>query len=147
MQDDASIEQYGFRSWSAENLFVDRGLLTGNTGPHECLAFAQWIVDQFKEPRNRVSLLGFRSIGLTQNGAGATWDLLTGCDIGDTIAITETSARVVVVSTAEPFFIEGIHETVAPLNPDMPDITLTLDVSPQGYFPFDYPLAVSGSGN
>ena len=59
VQDDTSIGIYGFRSWSAENLFVDSGIRTGNTGPHGMpSAFAQWIVDQFKEPCNRVSFWG-----------------------------------------------------------------------------------------
>jgi hypothetical protein len=140
VNDTTSIGTYGWRSWSAENLYVDSGILTGNTGPDECLAFAQWIVDNFAEPRNRITLLGFRTMAADWPGSIKTWDLLTRCDIGDMVDVTENDATGGVFN-AEPFFIEGIHEQVVPLNPDMADVTITLDVSPDAYFPPDSPLA------
>lgn len=139
VQDAVSIGTYGWRSWSAENLFVDFGFLTGFDGPTECLAFAQWIVDNFAVPRNRISLLSFRTMAADWTGATRTWDLLTTCDIGDTITVTETNDAGGGFD-AEPFFIEGIHEQAQPLNPDMADVTLTLDVSPEAYFPPESPL-------
>jgi hypothetical protein len=141
--DAASIGTYGFRSWSAENLFVDSGILTGKTGPAECLAFAEYITDNYAQPRNRISLLGLQSVARSRIGSTRTWDLLTGCDIGDLIDVSESSPGGGGFNL-EPFFIEGVHEQVTPLNPDMPNVVLTLDVSPQAYFPPDSPLMSPG---
>jgi hypothetical protein len=143
VQDAASIDRYGFRSWSAENLVVESGILTGNTAADECRAYAQYIVDNYKGARERLTLLGFRSITPEHVAAGATWDLLCDCDIGDIVEVTEGFGPWGGDGGGfdhVPFFIEGIHEQVAPLNPAMADVTLTLDVSPQAYFPPGSPL-------
>lgn len=151
-QDSGSISQYGIRSWSAENLFIAEptsvgtaalttagaGILTGNSALDECLAFATYIVENFKTPRNRVSGITFRSKDPAAVGAGATWALLCGCDISDVVEVTVRGpgdSPTGYVFNAEEFFVEGIHEEVAPLNPDFANVTLTLDLSPKAYFP------------
>jgi hypothetical protein len=138
-RDDASIATYGYHSWSAENLFVDSGITTGLSGPDECLLFAEYIRDNYAQPRNRVSLLGFQSVASARIAAAPTWDLLSNCDIGDLLDLTVATPGGGGFNL-EPFFIEGLHEQVTPLNPEMPNVVLTLDVSPKAYFPPDSPL-------
>jgi hypothetical protein len=138
--DSTSIGLYGIRSWSAENLFVDNGILTGNTGLQECLAFATFIVNNYKTPRNRITDIEFRSIQPNAQGAAANWDLLCRVDISDLVDVTihgPGDGALAYIFNAEPFFVEGVHEEATPANGDYANVTTTLDLSPQAYFSDD----------
>lgn len=137
VSDATSIGKYGIRSWSAENLFVDNGILTGNTGPQECLAFATFIVNNYKTPRNRITEISFKSIRPDAEGAEANWDLLCRADISDLMDVTirgPGDASGSYIFNAESFFIEGVHEQATPAAGDYAAVTLSLDLSPQAYF-------------
>lgn len=136
VKDLTSIGQFGYRSWSSEDLIVDSGTLTGNNAKDECLAYANYIKLNYAEPRNRVTQLAFKSMDPAWTGAAATWSLLTKCDISDLIDITVSDPGVDNTGgfNAEPFFIEGIRETAEPLNGEYALVTLELSVSPQSYF-------------
>jgi hypothetical protein len=131
----ASITQFGYRSWSAENLLVAHGNLTGFTGLQECAAFAAFIAANYQSPRERITDISFRSMNLSRTGHAANWAFLTGVDISDLVDVTVTDPGSPAASfSAEPFFVEGIHEVVQPLNNAYADVTLRLDLSPQAYF-------------
>ena len=132
-KDATSIGLYGIRSWSAENLFIDNSIITGKTGLDECLLFAKFVTLNYKDPRNRINELTFRSLPPSDPRATANWKLLTECDIADIIDVTATSPGPGGFNL-EPFFIEGVSEDVKPANGSYADVTLSLDVSPQAYF-------------
>lgn len=137
VKDTTSIGQYGIRSWSAENLLVEDGILTGNTALNECLAFADFIIANYAEPRNRITDIVFKSMHPDATGAAANWDLLCRADISDLVDVTirgpgDTDTGY--IFNAESFFIEGVHEEAVPLNGDYAMVTLSLDLSPQAYF-------------
>jgi hypothetical protein len=70
-----------------------------------------------------------------RTGHAANWAFLTGVDISDLVDVTVTDPGSPAASfSAEPFFVEGIHEVVQPLNNAYADVTLRLDLSPQAYF-------------
>lgn len=132
--DPTSIGKYGIRSWSKENLYIDSGLLTGNTGDEETKAFADFIVANFKNPTNRVTDLTFKSMDADDPRAAATWDLLCRVDVSDSIAITITLPGRAADSpnwSLEPFFVQGSSERVTPLNPDYALVETRLDVTPR----------------
>lgn len=135
--DSVSIGTFGIRSWSAQNLLTKTGLLDGSDDLTETKRFAQYHVDNYAEPRNRVTQIAFRPIRPTQTGAAINWRLLCEVDISDQIDITIASPGGGGFN-AEPFFVEGIHESVVGrINTDgqsYDDVTITLDVSPQAYF-------------
>jgi hypothetical protein len=131
--DATSIGIYGIRSWSAENLLIDSGDLTGNTGLEECALFAEFIETNYKEPRNRITDLSFKSIHPDDPRAAAVWDLLCNVDIADMIDVTVANPGGGGFN-AEPGFVEGITESCEPLNADFAMVTTSLDVSPQAYF-------------
>lgn len=133
VEDAASITRYGRRSWSAQNLLTRAGLLDDSDALTETKRFAQYYVDNYKQPRNRVNSIEFRSVRPGAAGSSITWRLLTEIDISDQIDLTVGSPGGGGLS-AEPYFVEGVHETVQPLNPDYDDVTVTLDLSPQAYF-------------
>jgi hypothetical protein len=133
VQDFTSIGRYGSRSWSAPNLLTKEGLLDSSTALEETRRFAQYYVDNYAQPRNRADQVGFRSIRPGAPGASITWQLLTRVDISDRIDLTVTSPGGGGFA-AEPFYVEGVHETSRPLNPDHDDVTVTLDLSPAAYF-------------
>jgi hypothetical protein len=138
-EDTASQMSYGIRSWTAENLLTRESLPPGSDSLVETRKFAEYYVRNYCQPRNRVTDIAFRSIRPVApyaSAARATWHLLTKVDIADIVNVTVASPGGGGLD-AVPYFVEGVHETVAPLNDEYDDITLTLDLSPQAYFDMD----------
>jgi hypothetical protein len=132
--DSVSIGLRGTRSWSAQDLLTDGGLGTpATTDLEETRRFAEYYVANYKDPRNRITSIGFRSMQPGQPGAGANWAMINRVDIADTVEVTVDSPGGGGFNL-EPFFVEGLHEQVRPLNDDYDDVTLTLDLSPRAYF-------------
>jgi len=135
VQDTASITQFGIRSWSAENLLIASGNLTGFTGKEECAAFAAFVVANNKTPRERITDISFRSMRPTDPRAAANWALICEIDISDLVNVTVTNPGSPGASfNAEPFYVEGLHEEVKPMTGEYADVTLRPDLSPQAYF-------------
>ena len=133
VQDAVSIGIRGFCTWSREELQVDSGTTTGNNANDECKLFASYYVANYKDPRNRVTNIAFRSMRPTDDRAAANWLLLCGAEISDLLDVTIGSPGGGGFN-AEPFFIEGVHYDVKPLTDTYADVTLRLDLSPQAYF-------------
>lgn len=131
--DPTSIGLRGIRSWSATNLLTKIGLLDSSDALTETKRFATFYVSNFAEARNRVSLLGFRSMDPADPRAAANWKLLCESDIADQIDLTIASPGGGDLN-AEPFYIEGVHETNEPLNAVFDKVTISFDVSPAAYF-------------
>lgn len=140
---------YGIRGWSTENLLTKEGVidgLVGELGPDNLSAwketklFAQYYVDNYKEPHQRVSTISFRSQNLDAVGAAANWEFLSECDLNDRVALTIGSPGGGGIHydgshpTYNQYYIEGIHEEHTPLNDMMDNVTITLDLSPARYF-------------
>lgn len=142
----ASIAQYGIRPWTSENLLTMKGY-QGSAGTPtldglaETKTFASYYVQNYSQPKDRVSTIGFRSINPIAPGAAANWDLLTNCDIGDrlTLKIASPGGGGFDGSAvkANQYIVEGIHEEAHPLSSPYDDVTLTLDVSPFAYAGFN----------
>lgn len=132
-RDDASIGQRGFRAWSAEGLYVDSGILTGNDADAECLLYAQYITANYAEPRERVTSLTIRSLDPRDDRAAATWALLGQIDVSDRVNLTVGHPGGGGFN-AEPSFVEGLSETAEPLNGQYANVTLQMDVSPAAWF-------------
>jgi len=147
VNDAVSIGQFGFRSWSAENLLIAHptaighnsvtadgaGILTGNSALDETLAQATFIVNNYKQARNRITEISFRSQHPEAEGAAANWDFLTRVDIADVVEVSirgPGDSSSAYVFNAEPFLVLGVHEEVTPLNPDYANVTLSLDLAP-----------------
>ncbi len=139
--DPTSIELRGIRTWSKENLLTEIGLLTGLTGLAETAKFAEFQVTAYKEPRNRITALTFKSMRPGNTGATATWLLLSKVDISDTIEVTVDHPGGGGFA-AVPFFIEGVKETCEPLHGDYALVTTSLDVSPRAIY--DDPVGLDG---
>jgi hypothetical protein len=136
VQDTDSIALYGIRSWSAQNLLTQRGILpvgTGTTALEETRYFATYYVDNMATPKNRVTTCGFRTMAPYQVGAAETWRLLSLVDISDQVDITVGSPGGGGF-ILEPYYVEGIHEQVQPLGETYDDVTLTLDLSPKAFY-------------
>ena len=65
MQDATSKGKYGIRPWSAQNLLTKQGVTDGDVGEGgdwlQTKRFAEYYVDNYAEPQNRVTQIGFRS--------------------------------------------------------------------------------------
>lgn len=131
--DATSVGKYGIRSWSAQNLLTKIGLKDSSTALVETKRFAQWRIDNYAVPRNRVTRLALRSMRPDWVGAPITWRVMCEADISDKLDVTVTSPGGGGFG-AEPFFIEGVHEESKPLNPDYDDVTVAFDVSPAGLY-------------
>ena len=127
---------YGIRSWSAESLLTLRGWsggapVLGSLTLTEIARFGAYYVANYHDPKNRVTLCGFRTMHPDAPHAAATWALLSQIEIADLIDLTVATPG---GGFDESFFVEGVHETVTPLTPEYDNVTLTLDLSPQAYF-------------
>lgn len=137
--EDAVSRANGTQAWSAESLIISEGSTTGNTAEVECLLYATYIVENYKDQRNRVNQLTFKSLLPTDERAAKTWALITGIDISDTIdfVIDHPGGG----GIAELFFVEGLQWTMRPGQKDLdtgfPFITMTADLSPTAYWTTD----------
>jgi hypothetical protein len=131
--DSVSIGERGYHIWSKENLLVAAGTTTGNNANDECKLYAQYYVDNYAIPRNRVTNIAFRSMSPQDPRAAANWELLCGAEISDQLAITVGSPGGGGFN-AEPEFFEGIHYEVKPGNGEYADVTMRPDLSPAAYF-------------
>jgi hypothetical protein len=139
VKSDASIGRYGIRSWDAQDLLTKKGLLSDpdSSDLAETRLFAQYIVDNYSAPQNRVTVIGFRTMQPASAGAGKLWDLLSRVDIGDGVDVTVASpggGGFDATTSEAKFFVEGVHEEARPLTPGYDDVTLRLDLSPRAYF-------------
>jgi len=129
--DATTIAAYGLRTWSAENLLTD-----GGDGPttdlQETRLFATYVVDNYKTPMLRVGQLTIRPRDPNDVRAPATWALMCGVDITDITHLTTTHTGGGGFDT--DFYVEGVHYEVRPMNTLIPDVTLTLDVSPRARY-------------
>ena len=130
VQDLTSIGTYGIRSWSRENLLTKSGLLDSSTALGETRRFAEFMVDQYAQPQNRVTEITFQSISPTKTGASENWRLLSKVDISDLIDVTIASPGGGGFTDAV-FFVEGVHEECRPLNTEHDFESVSLDLSPQ----------------
>jgi hypothetical protein len=127
-----SLEQ--LRTQGAEPGSAD----AGNDALAETALFGQYIVDNYKNPVNRVSQLTFRNppAGATSARKQATWNLLGGIELSDWITLTMTHPGGGGF-TAVDFFVEEITYDLVPLSGDTWDVTLTVGLSPRSYFDND----------
>jgi hypothetical protein len=131
-----SIDRHGLRMWSAENLWILSGETTGNTGREECELFAEYVIDNYANPADRVDGATFRSLEPSDPRAPATWDLICDVDISDVVdlAIGHPGGG----GFASEFFVEGLTYELTPLRGDLetgfPNVDLRLDLSPAVYW-------------
>ena len=143
---------YGLRTWSSQDLIVKEGVTDGLVGElgaanlsawKETKRYADYYVRNYHAPANRVSNIGFRSMGkgatAWSQAASDTWALMSEIDINDRVAITLGSPGGGGFD-GKQFFVEGVHETYRPAGPELDDVTLSLDLSPADYF-LDSPFA------
>lgn len=138
--DAPSIAAFGIRSWSMENLLtygaktgpnVGSGDWGGAGAVAETKLFADYIVTNFQTVRNRISQLTFRPLDANDTRAPALWDLMCNIEIGDLITVTVDHPGA--GGFANSFFVEGLHYQCSP-GGAVPDVTLTVDTSPNEYW-------------
>lgn len=134
--DTGSITTYGVRSLSFENLLTLSGENDGLDAKGETKLFAEFYVDNYKDPRTRISSVTFLPKAVTDPGAAALWDLMCRVELNDQITITTTHPGG--GGFNDVFFVEGIHYTADyQLPPPLTNVTLTLDLSPASYYTTD----------
>lgn len=136
VKDLTSIGLRGYKSWSKENLLTESGILTGNDANAETKAFAQFYVNNYAQPRNRVTALTVKTVRPDDPRAEKVWQFLGEHDIADTVALTVTNPGGGGFNL-EPFYIEGTSETVEPAGGEFAIVTTSIDVSPAAYFTGD----------
>lgn len=123
---------YGLRTWAAEDLATRNGA-GSTTALQETNLFADYYLANYAQPRTRVGALTVRPQPPGGTYGSATWGLLQGVELGD-YATLSTSHSWGGGFSSSPFFVEGLHYEILPMGSTHPEVTLTLDVSPQGYW-------------
>jgi hypothetical protein len=134
--DPTSVATHGVRSWAAENLLTKNGITSGLTGNEECLTFAQYIIANYADPRERLSQVTLKPLHPDDARAADVWDMLCRVDISDQVNVAMDFPGPGGISAS--FFVEGITETHRPFVKDLdtgyPFVEMTLDLSPTGYW-------------
>lgn len=131
--DSTSQGIYGICSWSADGLLTAGGLDDGLNANDETALYPQYYKANYAGPRVRVTDISFRSMRPGDARAAALWDLMCNADVSDALALTAVAPGGGGFNL-EPWYIEGLHYVLKPLNGQFADVTLSLDLSPQAYF-------------
>lgn len=131
VNDAAAAAAYGTRTWSAENLLTAGG--TSTTAAVETKKFATYYVNNYKDPRTRLSQLTVKAARSSGARAAREWEFVSGVEISDRIQLTTTHGGGGGFA-GDYFYVEGIHYDVKPMNATNHEVTCTLDVSPAGYY-------------
>lgn len=123
---------YGLRTWAAEDLATRNGA-GSTTALQETNLFADYYLANYAQPRTRVGALTVRPQPPGGTYGSATWGLLQGVELGDYVTLS-TSHSWGGGFSSSPFFVEGLHYEILPMGSTHPEVTLTLDVSPEGYW-------------
>jgi hypothetical protein len=134
--DEDSITEFGLRPWQAENLVIKHRQVTLESALVECRNYGTYWVENYKEPRLRVTGLTVGTVHPGDVYGPATWAFICGVEIGDIVELTaETTGGGGFF--AEEWFVEGISYDVSGLGEEFPDVTVTVDVSPVALFAID----------
>lgn len=128
--DEPSIERFGVRPWTAESLKTLRHNANGNTGADEAMLFSQFQVSNYNTPVPRITQVAFKSLRDADPRAAATWALMQGVDIGDTIDITTDWI-------SGTYFVEGITQSARELDGTIPFCETLLDLTPRSHWNTD----------
>ncbi len=128
--DQASVDKWGPHSWSAENLIILRHNANGNTGAEECQLFAAYIINNYAQPVPRVTKITLRSLLDRDARASATWAMMMGAEIGDIVELDTDWI-------GGTHFIEGITASAEELDGDIPNATVSYDLSPAAHWTVD----------
>lgn len=132
--DSFSIDTYGPRFYSLPDLIIASSIINSCDGLTECLNYAAYYVNNYKDQSQRISNLVFKTVSPDGSiPSNKLWLLLTQVEIGDIIQVFMTNPGGGGFTNTH-FFVEGIHNVVNPLNESYPDWTMTLDVSPRAWF-------------
>jgi hypothetical protein len=137
--DEDSINTYGYRSISFENLLTDGGHATGFDDVNECSLYAIYYINNYATPKTRVNTVTFKtSVGPDMSFSDRLWRVVCGVDISDRIDLVTTHHGG--GGFNEHFYVEGVHYTAKPLSDEYLDVECTLDLSPASHYdnnPFD----------
>ncbi len=122
--------QYGPRTWSAEGLVTFNGE-GGTTAVEETTLFADNIVDNFSEPKLRVGQITI--LGQDGDYYDASWDLLENIEISDILNVTTSHPGGGGLAGWEGY-VEGLSYSIVPRNSTDAHVTLTIDLSPRGFY-------------
>lgn len=130
-----SIGKYGPQSSSAASatgLYVADGILTGNNANDECAAYGQWLVTCASAPLTAIQQATFKQIDPSKPNGEAHWNFLCNVELGDVVIVNTTHIGGGGFD-AVSFFVEGISYSFNAAGL-LPDLTLTLDLSPAALF-------------
>lgn len=134
VKDTTSIGHYGYRMVSFNDLLVSAGhddLGAATTALQECTKFENYYVQNYKDPKTRITNLKFR-MQPTGPYAAAVCALICGIEIGDVINTKTTHPGG--GGFNEQGFIDGIHYEVRPMGENTRDVTLELDITPLSFY-------------
>lgn len=135
-----SIDDFGRRTWDAENLLVKRGTTTGNNGNDEAKGYANFFITNYQLMRTRVDAVTLMALDPNDPRAASTWGMALGADISDVVNLAHGYPGPDGVGISEDWYIEGSSMQIRPLNPEFDMVTVSFNVSPTDYYTDDVGL-------
>lgn len=130
--DSGSVTTYGTRTYTGSELLTAGGETDGNDANQETKLFADYYVDNFKDPATLISQVTFTNPKPGAANETAQWLFLCGVEISDVVVITTTHPGGGGFATVN-YFVEGIQYQAVPAQ-NGPLITMTLTLSPAVYY-------------
>lgn len=135
VENGTSIATYGRRFWMSDNLLTWHGHDEDNnetTAAEETRKFAQFKVDNFGNPKNRIEQITVTARHPDADSAAANWEFLQGVELGDLahIATTHRGGG----GFDEDYYVEAIREVDTPADPAFHMVRAEIDVSPRSYY-------------
>lgn len=144
IKDDDSVTAYGWRQVSFEDLLVLKGDVPSGTAPtavQECKLYATYYVDNYAQPKTRVTKIIIRGRNPRHPCAPAIWAFLCGVELNDVIQL-DTNHWNGDGGFHEQYFVEKLTYDASPLRGNYWDVTLEVEVSPATFYainPFPAP--------
>ncbi len=127
--DFTSITEHGIHGRSDVNLIVKGHKTNGDTGDQQCAKYAQFWINEYAFPRQRIDTIVFKSLHPSDPRAASTWALLTGVSISDIVNVNVGYPGGSGIQDKD-FYVEGRQLTIEPLQPGFDMVTLELNLSP-----------------
>lgn len=126
-----SIAAYGRRGKTAGDLIVKEHKTNGNSGMEECELYAQFYVNNYKDPRKNIQTVTFKTLRASDPRAAATWEVMCGIDISDILHLWVSEAGL----SDEEFYVEGISGVCrVGAGSDYDMVELTPNLTPFAYY-------------
>lgn len=136
VEDAGLISVFGIHSFNYPDSINNGHKTNGDTAAQDCQRSAEYLVNNYGDPRVRVEQVTVRAMEPDDPRAAKTWEVLCKSDISDRVVVKVGYAGG--TGLEDSFYLEGWTQSVRALNTEFDWVEWTGNISPQTNFdPYD----------